>query len=435
MSVENGIIEQINPLNTQTVNYYFIGNVLEIKEPEVKITDFSKFQQGVVTTNWTDSTIAIPNAKIQKYLTTLDTAFALLHIYNGKPVLDKAYISPLMREKYMDNLIKTFGKRNDFDVKLNRGIIYDMSRRFTNLTTLKRIVDEIAINKGEYLQLHFSDTQGYRIHSDILGQNGTVTNDQYLTKKELIELIDYANNKNIMIIPDFDVPSHSKGWLDLLKIKNPELYPKVVSDYDPNLADYYGNENAATFIESLLEEITTLFYQSKFGEKLVFSIGADEVTGANVAQNDYVNFVNRMAKKVYDRGYLPRVWNDCFNSEGIKKLNDNVEVVYWQQGLSPVESFVDRNKTITNSNYYVLTFAPAAKNKPKSVIDSQINYITTNYLKNKFCERDNPYKVIDTRDNLKGTAFTFWNEKGIELTDSELLEQVLPIIKAYLNLK
>lgn len=431
---DDGIIEQINPLNAQTVNYYFIGNVLDINEPETKTTDFTQFQQGIVTMSWTDSSVSLSNSSIQNYINTTNTAFALLHIYNGKPVLDKAYISPSMREDYMNDLIKTFGNRNDFEIKLGKGIIFDISRRFTNLATLKTIVDEISANKGDYLQLHFSDDQGYSIHSEILGQNGTTSNDKYLTKKEIMELIDYANGKNVMIVPDFDVPSHSQGWLDLLKAKNPDLYTNVVSDYDIGLADYYGNDIAAKFIEDLIEEITTMFYQPKYGDRLVFSIGADEVSGVDDAQIDYVNFVNRIAKKVYERGYYPRVWNDCFTDDGIKILNDNIEVVYWQQGLSSAEKFIEGNKMVVNSNYYLLTYGPSLNGKVEGVIDEQIDYIRSNFAYNKFCEEENPYTVVNTKDNLKGTAFTFWNEDGNELTDEELLEQVIPIIKAYFTL-
>ena len=431
---DNGIIEQINPLNAQTVNYYFIGNVLDINEPETKTTDFSQFQQGIVTMSWTDSSVTLSNSSIQNYINTTNTAFALLHIYNGKPVLDKAYISPSMREDYMNDLIKTFGNRNDFEIKLGKGIIFDISRRFTNLATLKTIVDEISANKGDYLQLHFSDNQGYSIHSEILGQNGTTSNDKYLTKKEIMELIDYANGKNVMIVPDFDVPSHSQGWLDLLKVNNPDLYSNVVSDYDVSLANYYGNDIAAKFIESLIEEITTMFYQPKYGDRLVFSIGADEAPGVDDAQIDYVNFVNRMAKKVYERGYHPRVWNDCFTDDGIEILNDNIEVVYWQQGLSSVEKFIEENKMIVNGNYYILTYSPSSNGKAEGVIDEQTDYIRSTFANNKFCEEENPYTVVNTKDNLKGTAFTFWNEDATELTDEELLDQVIPIIKEYLTL-
>ncbi|CRV35072.1 family 20 glycosylhydrolase [Staphylococcus saprophyticus] len=431
---DNGIIEQINPLNAQAVNYYFIGNVLDINEPETKTADFTQFQQGIVTMGWTDSSVSLSNSSIQNYINTTNTAFALLHIYNGKPVLDKAYISPSMREDYMNDLIKTFGNRNDFEIKLGKGIIFDISRRFTNLATLKAIVDEISANKGDYLQLHFSDNKGYSIHSEILGQNGTTSNDKYLTKKEIMELIDYANGKNVMIVPDFDVPSHSQGWLDLLKAKNPDLYTNVVSDYNIGLADYYGNDIAAKFIEDLIEEITTMFYQPKYGDRLVFSIGADEVPGVDVAQIDYVNFVNRIAKKVYERGYYPRVWNDCFTDDGIKILNDNIEVVYWQQGLSSAEKFIEENKMIVNSNYYILTYGPSSNGKAEGVIDEQTDYIRSTFANNKFCEEENPYTVVNSKDNLKGTAFTFWNEDATELTDEELLDQVIPIIKEYLTL-
>ncbi|MDO0950183.1 family 20 glycosylhydrolase [Mammaliicoccus sciuri] len=431
---EQGITEQINPNNAQQIEYYFIGNIEDINKPDVKTDDFKKFKQGYVTANWTNSKLAISDAKIATYVQTENTAFALLHLYNGKPVLDKAYISPQMKAKYMNELIDAFGKRDDFYIKLEKGIILDISRRFINLKTIKSIIDEIALNKGEYLQLHFSDTEGYAIHSDLLGQTSDVPNDKYLTKLELFELIDYANDKNVMIVPDYDVPGHSKGWLDLLKAKDNATYLNVVSDFDDNLVDYWSNAKALDFVKKMIIEITTLFYQPKFGSSLLFSIGADEVPGVNNSQKEFVNFVNDVANKVYERGYMPRVWNDSFSDEGLKLLNDKIEVVYWQEGILGSNSFVERDKTLTNSNYYVLTFGPSSDGKKQGAIDNQIKYIKQHYDKETFCHKGNPYTQIDTKENLKGVAYTFWNERGGELTDEELLAQILPITKAFLNL-
>ncbi len=116
----------------------------------------------------------------------------------------------------------------------------------------------------------------------------------------------------------------------------------------------------------MIIEITTLFYQPKFGSSLLFSIGADEVPGVNNSQKEFVNFVNDVANKVYERGYMPRVWNDSFSDEGLKLLNDKIEVVYWQEGILGSNSFVERDKTLTNSNYYVLTFGPSSDGKNKA---------------------------------------------------------------------
>lgn len=317
--------------------------------------------------------------------------------------------------------------------QLISGVILDTSRRHVSLMFLMRIIDEIQTGGGDYLQLHFSDTEGYRLFSEILGQTSTKTNDQYLTKSEILELIIYANDRDVMIIPDFDVPSHSKRWLNLVKERFDEkFYKSIVSDFDDNLVDYFDNPNAATLVKHLIEEIAALFKQDKYKGQLIFSIGGDEVPGTINFQDEYIRFMNTVSNYVEQCGYKPRMWNDSLTEIGLHALNSNVEIVYWQESALTPEVFISNNRTLHNSNFYTLVYSPSNDNINTEAITEQINYVKAFHKSSVFCYKDNPYREVNTQDVLKGTAYTFWTERGIELTDEQLLAQILPLIKNYL---
>lgn len=318
---------------------------------------------------------------------------------------------------------------------LQNGVVLDIARRFIPLETLKKIIDVISEYKGDYLQLHFSDNDNYTIHSDILGQNGTETNNKYLTKNEVLDLIKYANDRNVLIIPDFDVPAHSKAWLDLVKSKyGNEIYNSIVSDFDDSLVNFYDVESTTNFIKRLLLEIGKLFYQEKYEGKMTFSIGTDEVPGASNSQGVFIEFVNTLSDIINMLGYIPRVWNDSYTYEGLLELDKSIEVMYWQQNGLTSDVFIENGQRLINANYYGLTFSPAERFKDNDSITEQIDYFKRTVKKNTFCHEDKTYTFIDVSNKLKGTTFTFWNENAVELNDDELLEQILPLIKGYLEL-
>ncbi|MEB5650886.1 family 20 glycosylhydrolase [Mammaliicoccus sciuri] len=300
-----------------------------------------------------------------------------------------------------------------------------------NADLIKKIIDEISVYGGDYLQIHFSDSENYAIESKVLGN----IDNQHLTKEDVKSILKYANDRNIMVIPDFDVPSHSRYWLNLVKNKyGDETYNKVVSDFDDNLVDYFNNEFAVSFIKTIIDEITEMFYQDKFKDKLVYSLGADEVPGTNNFQKDYIGFVNKIASYVTEKGYKPRMWNDSISIDGIDMLNKNIEVVYWQEGFLPVTTFFEKNIPIHNSNFYLLTFSPSKDSNSTSSINEQVNFLKAKYALNSFKHKDNPYDIITPYESLKGTAYTFWNERGIELTDEQILWQIRDLTRSYLNL-
>lgn len=113
-----------------------------------------------------------------------------------------------------------------------RGVMLDVARHFVEVATVKRLIDLAALYKLNHLHLHLSDDQGWRIASDAWprlvtvgaatqvggGPGGWYTADEYR------EIVAYAQERFITVVPEIDLPGHTNAAL----VAYPELaYPGV----------------------------------------------------------------------------------------------------------------------------------------------------------------------------------------------------------------
>lgn len=323
-----------------------------------------------------------------------------------------------------------------FKTEHKREILLDIARRYLKPESIKKIIDVMYENKGEFLQLYLSDNKRFGIYSEYLQQTSEVPNNgEYLTKSEVLDIIKYANDRNILVIPNVDSPGHSGKWLSIVK----ELYPDktIVSDFDETLVDYWWNDDAYEAIDTLLSEVADLFKQPDIDKNQWFHIGADESSGAESNQPAYVDFINHVAQTVSSKGYIPIIWNDSIYEKGLSRLDRGIEVYYWKKpetGLTAQE-FAKDNRDLINCNFYSTTFMPQSKFKD-SDIEWQQNYIKEKFNTDLFCEGyEDSNNFIDIGEPLsvRGTALVFWSENSLDLTDEEYLSQALPLIQTYLN--
>jgi hexosaminidase len=157
-----------------------------------------------------------------------------------------------------------------------RGLMIDVSRHFITLDALRRNLDAMAAVKLNVLHLHLSDDQGFRVESkkfpklQELGSDG-----HYYTQDELRSLIDYAADRGIRIVPEFDMPGHATSWF--------VGYPEISSGPGPySIERRFGIFNPAMdptreqtfkFLDKFIDEMTKLFPDH------YFHIGGDEVNG------------------------------------------------------------------------------------------------------------------------------------------------------------
>lgn len=121
-----------------------------------------------------------------------------------------------------------------------RGTMIDVARSFFGLDYLKEHVDRMALYKLNRLHLHLTDDQGWRIEIKgkplltEIGSKGSVEGGRsgFLTQEEYIELQEYALARNIIVIPEIDMPGHIYSAL----VAYPELNCPKYSNIEPKRA-------------------------------------------------------------------------------------------------------------------------------------------------------------------------------------------------------
>ena len=156
-----------------------------------------------------------------------------------------------------------------------RGLMIDVSRHFIPSDVLKRNLDGMAAVKMNVFHWHLSDDQGFRAESKVFPKlTGTGSEGHYYTQEEMRDLVAYAHDRGIRVVPEFDTPGHSRSWFP--------GYPEVASGAGPFTVD---NENGPSSVTDPTREETYKFID-KFVEEMgkvfpdaYFHIGGDEVDG------------------------------------------------------------------------------------------------------------------------------------------------------------
>jgi hexosaminidase len=182
-----------------------------------------------------------------------------------------------------------------------RGLMLDESRHFIGMEEVKKLLDFMALHKLNKFHWHLTDSQGWRIEIrkypllTIVGAVGNLTNPnapaQYYTQAEIAEIVKYAQDRFIEIIPEIDMPGHATSAV--------KAYPQFSgggSEQYPNFTFNPGKDGTYTFLTDIIKEITNLF-PSKY-----IHIGGDEVHFGNEQWN-----------------HLPEI-RELMKNEGLKDL-------------------------------------------------------------------------------------------------------------------
>src|SRR3989442_8557373 len=157
-----------------------------------------------------------------------------------------------------------------------RGLMIDVSRHFIPLGVLKRNLDGMAAAKLNVFHWHLSDNQGFRVESKKfpklheLGSDGL-----YYTQDEVRELIAYARERGIRVVPEFDMPGHSTAWFvgypELASAPGPYEIERKWGVFDPAMDP--TQDKTYKFLNEFIGEMAGLFPDQ------YFHIGGDEVNG------------------------------------------------------------------------------------------------------------------------------------------------------------
>jgi hexosaminidase len=163
-----------------------------------------------------------------------------------------------------------------------RGMLLDCSRHFMEKDFVKRYIDLLALHKMNVLHWHLTEDQGWRIEIEqypkltAIGawrtqKDGSIYGGFY-TKEDIREIVAYAKERHITVVPEIELPGHSLAALASYPQLSCTGGPFEVENDWGVFKDIYcaGNDSVFMFLENVLDEVLELF-PSKY-----IHIGGDE---------------------------------------------------------------------------------------------------------------------------------------------------------------
>ena len=244
-----------------------------------------------------------------------------------------------------------------------RGMMLDCSRHFFSIDFIKKFIDLIALHNMNTFHWHLNDDQGWRIEikkypklveigsvrtGTVMGRNSDVDDSVkyggYYTQEQCREIVEYARQRHITVIPEIDMPGHMKAVL--------ASYPNLGCTGGPykvghNWGVYYdvlciGNEDTFKFVEGVLDEIIDIF-PSRY-----IHIGGDETPTKRwnecskckkIMQKEglainklQAYFTNRIEKYLNSKGRSIIGWDEILDGD----INKSATIMSWR-GIEPGE--------------------------------------------------------------------------------------------------
>lgn len=209
-----------------------------------------------------------------------------------------------------------------------RGLMIDVSRHFIPLEVLKRNVDGMEAVKMNVFHWHLSENQGFRVESrkfpklHELGSDGL-----YYTHDEVRELVAYARDRGVRVVPEFDMPGHSTAWFvgypELASGSGPYSIERKWGIFDPAMDP--TKEKTYRFLDDLVGEMVKLFPDN------YFHIGGDEVNGKEWDANPKI----QEFKKSHNLKTNEEL--QAYFSQGVQKIvtKHGKSVVGWDEVFIP----------------------------------------------------------------------------------------------------
>jgi hexosaminidase len=193
-----------------------------------------------------------------------------------------------------------------------RGFMLDVSRHFFGVADVKRLIDLMALYKMNIFHLHLSDDQGWRIMINSwpnLAVHGGSTqvgggSAGYYTQADYADLVAYAQDRYITVVPEIDMPGHTNAALASYPELNcdgvaPPLYTGIEVGFSSLCID---KELTFTFVDDVVRELAALTPGP------YFHIGGDEAH--STSPDDYGRFVERVQAIVQAHGKQMVGWGE-----------------------------------------------------------------------------------------------------------------------------
>lgn len=223
----------------------------------------------------------------------------------------------------------------------HRGIMLDVSRNYYPVDSIYRILDVMAQHKLNVLHLHLSDDEAWRLEipglpqlTDIGARRGYTTDESecllpmycggwdpkapttangYITREKYIELLQYAGERHIRVIPEIDMPGHMRAAKKAMgKLLTDSMFDarvyKSAQNYTDNVIDV-TKPYAIEFINHVVTEIVKMHNEAGY-PLTIFNIGGDEVPKGALTKEEHQAFINQVLDILNRNNLQPMGWEE-----------------------------------------------------------------------------------------------------------------------------
>lgn len=330
----------------------------------------------------------------------------------------------------------------DYPAFQYRGMHLDVCRHFFSKDFIKQYIDILAKNKMNVFHWHLTDDQGWRIEikkyplltkigASRIEEDGS-TYKGFYTQEDIKEIVAYAQDRFVTIIPEIEMPGHSSAaiaaypWLSCTEEKI-----SVPTNFGIKKDIYCPSDTVFHFLENVLDEICTLF-----PGKLIH-LGGDEVpkaqwrnspiaqqlTSANHLKNEeelQYFFMSKMENYLLSKGKRSIGWGEVIRGG----ISDSMIVMSWLSKSAGIKAAKHGNDVIMAPRLWCYFDYPQSSKDPIKAI-----YMVNIPLQKvyKFSPLSSQLKNAEEKHILGGEA-TLWTE--FYSTESQVLHQLLPRLNA-----
>ena len=249
-----------------------------------------------------------------------------------------------------------------------RGLLLDITLHWMPMDVVKRTLDCMAAVKMNVLHLHLTEDQMFGIESKVFPRLHEVgAEGNYYTQEDIKEVIAYADQRGIRVVPEFDVPGHCTSWLkaypELASVKRDYELQRYFGVFDPSLD--VTKDYTYEFLDKLFTEMSQLFPDE------YFHIGGDENTGRDWDRNPDIKaymqkkgmksyreleteFIQRLLPVLQKNGKKMMGWDEILRPG----VPHDIMIQSWRGTQSLVEAAQKGYTGLLSSGYYIDLIQP-----------------------------------------------------------------------------
>ena len=323
------------------------------------------------------------------------------------------------------------------------GLTLDIARHFYTAEVIKSYIDTLSASGGTYLQLHLSDDENYTLESTVLNQltsnaihnsDGSYTNPltgkQFLSFSQVADIVSYAKQKGIELVPEVDSPNHMDAIFTLLEAHRGSDFVNTIKSTVVADELEITSDAAVAWLKTLLTEVSGMFGDSSQH----FHIGGDEFGYSVTNNHEFISYVNELSSFLAEKGLTTRIWNDGLLKDQLSGLDKSVQITYWSFDGNPndaataserreiragMDDLLDNGFEVLNYNWYYLYFVPH-----DGVTDTKSAVHMASDIQEKWdlgvWDGFNTSNKVSDTSNIIGSSIAIWGEHANTITDQQI---------------